>query len=174
MKTLTILLPDPLRRAVECEATKKGVDPAALCASILIEHFLSTYASNVDTPHSPDQEAGEPMTYNVADDFRGLPQYSVDFAQVIVNEALKIPGVRVFKSNRGIGFEPNFVFIEYLRERAPGGIGLSFYGGPERHQNKLIRDGRTLSYSRALIRTPTELRSVLPHVRKAYGLKFGK
>jgi len=114
------------------------------------------------------------MAFSVRDHFRGLPQHSVDFAQAIVDEALKISGVRAFKSNRGVGLEPNFVFIEYLRERAPGGIGLSFYGGPERHQNKIIRDGRTPSYSRALIGTPAELQSVLPHVRKAYGLKFGK
>jgi hypothetical protein len=92
----------------------------------------------------------------------------------LLDEALELTGVRAFKSNRGIGFEPNFVFIEYLRERVPGGVGLSFYGEPERHQNKLIEARRTASYSRALVRTPAELQSILPHVRKAFGFKFGK
>ncbi len=173
MKTLTVLLPEPVERLVECEAAAKGVDPAALCASILAEHFLAS-ASTREAPVPPERKGEEQMTFSVRDHFRGLPQYSVDFAQEIVNEALKISGVRAFKSNRGVGLEPNFVFIEYLRERAPGGIGLSFYGGPERHQSKLIREGRTPSYSRALIRAPTELQSVLPHVRKASGVKFVK
>jgi hypothetical protein len=174
MKTLTVLLPEPVEKLAEYEATAKGVDPAALCASILTEHFLSASASSHKPPGPPAKKGEEQMTFNVDEHFRGLPQYSVDFTQAIVDEALKIPGVRAFKSNRGVGLDPNFVFIEYLRERAPGGIGLSFYGGPERHQNKLIRDGRTPSYSRALIRTPADLQSVLPHVRKAYGFKFGK
>lgn len=174
MKTLTVLLPEPVEKLVECEAAAKGVDPAALCASVLTEHFLSTSSSTREAPVPPEKRKGEQMIFNVRDHFRGLPQYSVDFAQGIVDEALRISGVRAFKSNRGVGLDPNFVFIEYLHERVPGGIGLSFYGGPERHQNKLIRDGRTPSYSRAIIRTPAELQSVLPNVRKAYGFKFGK
>ncbi len=174
MKTLTVLLPEPVEKLVECEAAAKGVDPAALCASVLTEHFLSTSAATRETSAQPEKKGGEQMTFNVRDNFRGLPQYSIDFAQAIIDEAFKIPGVRAFKSNRGVGLDPNFVFIEYLRERAPGGIGLSFYGGPERHQNSLIRDGRTPSYSRAIIRTAAELQSVLPNVRKAYGFKFGK
>jgi len=174
MKTLTVLLPEPVEKLVDCEAAAKGVDPAALCASVLIEHFLSASASIREAPVPHEKKGEEHMIFNVRDHFRGLPEYSVDFAQGIVTKALEISGVRAFKSNRGVGFEPNFVFIEYLRERAPGGIGLSFYGGPERHQNKLIRDGRTPSYSRAIIRTPAELQSVLPHVRKAFALKFGR
>jgi hypothetical protein len=174
MKTLTVLLPEPVEKLVGYEAAAKGVDPAALCASILAEHFLSASIQTRESAVPPEEKGEEQMTFSVRDHFPGLPQYSVDFAQAIVNEALKVSGARAFKSNRGVGIEPNFVFIEYLRERAPGGIGLSFYGGPERHQNKLIRDGRTPSYSRALIGTPTELQSVLPHVRKAYAFKFGK
>jgi hypothetical protein len=174
MKTLTVLLPDPVGQVVECEATTKGVDAAALCASVLAEHFLSSSLSNPAISRVQKNKGAEQLGFRVADSFRGLPQYSVEFAQTIVDEALRITGVRAFKSNRGVGFQPNFVFIEYLRERAPGGIGLSFYGGPERHQNKLIREGRTPSYSRALVRTPTELQSILPHVRKAYGFRFGR
>ena len=130
MRTLTVLLPEPVEKLAEHEAAAKGVDPAALCASILSEHFLSASASTRETSAPPEKKGEEQMTYSVRDQFRGLPQYSVDFAQAIVDEALKISDVRAFKSNRGVGLEHNFVFVEYLRERAPGGIGLSFYGGP--------------------------------------------
>ena len=114
------------------------------------------------------------MSFNVGDEFRGLPRFSIEAAQAVVDEALKLANVRAFRNNRGIGFEPNFVFIEYLHERAPGGVGLSFYGGPERHHNSLILTGRTDSYSRAIVRSQAELQSVLPHVCKAYGFKFGR
>jgi hypothetical protein len=84
-----------------------------------------------------------------------------------------LPGVRAFRTSRGIGFEPNFVFVEYLREAGRGGAMLSFYGGPDRHRNPQLKAGRTDSYSRASVHTAEELKLVHPHVRKAYELKFG-
>jgi hypothetical protein len=175
MKMFTVPLPDPIARLIECEAATRGVDTTALCASVLVENFLPKDITKPEVSGPLErQEVQQQDGFRVGQYFRGLPQRSIDFAQAIVDEALKLTGVRAFRSNRGVGFEPNFVFIEYLRERTPGGIGLSLYGGPDHHNNNLIRDGRTASYSRALIRTPAELSLVIPHVRKAFALKFGK
>jgi hypothetical protein len=190
MKILTLALPESVARLVDREAASKRVDPASLCATILSEFFLSAPvpASLELSKHELRGEAqmGTPevtratqtvgtdaIGFNVRDNFPGVPSRSVELAQDIVNEALKLPGVRAFPNNRGIGFEPNFVFIEYLHERAPGGVMLSLYGGSGRHRNPLIKAGRTDSYSRALVHTQAELLSVLPHVRKAFQLKFG-
>ena len=89
---------------------------------------------------------------------------------------MKLGHVRAFKNRRGIGFEPNFVFIEYLMSRSrSGGIGVSFYGGPDRHSNPppILRKGIP-SYSRAKIYSHSDLDAILPHVRQSFELKFGK
>jgi hypothetical protein len=114
------------------------------------------------------------MDFNVGYQFVGWPPFSVEAAQAIVDEAQKCKG-RPIKRKRGIGFEPNAVEIEYLRERGRRpGIGLSLYGGPERYDNKLIKLGRTTAYSRALIETRADLESILPLISKAFGFKTGK
>jgi hypothetical protein len=100
---------------------------------------------------------------NVRDNFPGVPSRSIEFAQAFVDEALKLPGVRAFR-NRGIGFKPNFVFVEYLREAGRGGAMLSFYGGPDRHRNPQLKAGRTDSYRRASVHTAQEL----PHRAKKW------
>jgi hypothetical protein len=116
---------------------------------------------------------GDPTRFNVRDNSSGATSLSIELVQVLVDAALKLPNVRAFRKDRGIGFEPNFVWVEYLPTTRLGSIMLSFYGGPDRHRNPLLRAGRTESYSRASIHTADELKKVLPCVEKAYRLKLG-
>jgi hypothetical protein len=112
--------------------------------------------------------------FDVGKSFPNLPALSIDLAQQFVNKALEIPGTRAFKTERGIGIEPNFVFVEYLLKRQPGGIGVSFYGRPSAHFIGGLLDGRNPNYSRATAHSPEELKPLLESVRRSYQLKFGR
>jgi hypothetical protein len=112
---------------------------------------------------------------DVAEHFKGFPSGSIAFAQAFVDEALSLPGVQAFPTSRGVGFKPNFVFVEYLMSRGgKAGIGVSFYGEPPRHVNPppILKRGIP-SYSRAKVYSESDLKAILPHIRQSYELKFG-
>jgi len=83
--------------------------------------------------------------------------------------------MKAFKaeSGRGIGIEPNFVFVEYLQKSWPGGVGVSFYGSPDKHAHSGLRPGRNPNYSRSTARTHDELKPLLAEIRRSYELKRG-
>jgi hypothetical protein len=114
-------------------------------------------------------------TFDVRKHFPDYPSASIDLAQTFVDQALKIPGIKAFRaeSGRGIGIEPNFVFVEYLQKSWPGGIGVSFYGGPDKHLHRGLRSGRNPNYSRSTARTLDELKPLLAEIRRSYELKRG-
>lgn len=187
MKSLTICLPDAAYNNALIQANGHGLDIPHLCSGILADYFLSEIHSITATRTKAKQESPlsnlaaasashlEDGKFDVAGFFRGFPPGSIELAQTFVDEALKQPHVLPFKKGRGIGFKPNYVFIEYLMRRGgTAGIGVSFYGEPQRHKNPpsfLIRG--IPSYSRARIRTASELKAILPHIRQSYELKFG-
>ena len=176
MKSLTLCLPDIAFDKATSDAFNRGVDVASFCASILADHFLSPISRTVP-PNGVARPAAalSKARFNVAEHFQKFPSGSVRFAQTFADEALKFPGVEAFPIRRGIGFKPNFVFIEYLMSRGgKAGIGVSFYGEPSRHKNSppiLVRG--IPSYSRAKIYSEAELQAILPHIRQSYELKFG-
>src|SRR5207248_10500485 len=123
MKSLTVCLPDLVFDRAASEADKKGVELSGLCSSILADHLLAHFslsrvssALKSSTPlghskHAASSPAAVPQApFNVADHSKGFPAGSTRFAQAFVDEALKLPGVQAFKTSRGIGFKPNFVF----------------------------------------------------------------
>jgi hypothetical protein len=176
MKSLIICLPDVAFEKAASDALNQGVDIANFCASVLSDHFLSrisrTVMPNMATQIAPASSKGK---FDVAEHFPGFPSGSIRFAQTFVDETLKFPNVEAFQVRRGIGFKPNFVFIEYLMSRGgKAGIGVSFYGEPSRHRNSppiLVRG--IPAYSRAKIYSEAELKSILPHIRQSHELKFG-
>jgi hypothetical protein len=188
MKSLTICLPDLVFDRAAAEAHQKGLELPSLCSGILADHLLTHFSrtpvsSRPATTALPKRKTPPPAQasissreLNVAEHFKGFPGGSVRFAQAFVDEALKLPGVQAFPTSRGVGFRPNFVFIEYLMSRGgKAGIGVSFYGEPHRHENRpeiLVRG--IPSYSRAKIYSDADLRTILPHIRQSYELKFGK
>jgi hypothetical protein len=183
METLRILLPDQVGELVAAQARDRGVDPSTLCSGIVTEHVLGIGgAGKVNRPRVEFLVAGPPKplglgsdssaVFDVQEHFPRHPGLSVQLAQSFVDAALQMPGTRAFASKRGIGFEPNFVFIVYLRKRLPGGIGVSFYGAPEHHLYQGLGTGRNPNYSRALVETREELERILPDVRRSYELKF--
>jgi hypothetical protein len=188
MRTLTILLPDQVNELVVGEATRQNVDTAALCSGIIAEHFLERRA--VPVVSSPERKAkpSEPThrsdpidIFDVKKDIKKLfPEYptlSIELAEQFVGEALKVLGARAFKafSGRGIGIEPNFVFVEYLQKSHPGGIGVSFYGRPQDHLHpNLLRPGRNPNYSRSIVCTHVALKPLLEEIRRSHELKFGR
>jgi hypothetical protein len=184
MKTLTILLPDAVNQLVLREAAKQNVDAAALCSGIIAEHFLDARDTlAVPRAERPATISGplhrwEPTdTFGVREHFPNCPTRSVELAQEFVNEALKIPGTKAFKdpSGRGIGIKPNFVWIQYLQKRHPGGIGLSFYGRPQDHLHpSLLRPGRNPNYSKSIVCTQEGLKPLLEEVKRSHELKFGR
>jgi hypothetical protein len=182
METLTILLPDQVGALVATQARNRGVDPSTLCSGIVTEHILGIGAlgqpdrqSDLMTEASLKPlatDVNKSLAFDVRKHFPRHPGLSVQLAQLFVDAALKMPGTKAFAAKRGIGFEPNFVFIVYLRKRLPGGIGVSFYGGPESHLYPSLGTGRNPNYSRALVETREQLEQILPDVKRSYELKF--
>src|SRR5215813_12358456 len=133
METLVVLLPTRISEIVSTEAGRRNVSPAMLCSGIISDYFLAQL-NEVSGRESADRGVpiGDPATksstsFNVADHFAGYPKKSIDLAQEFVNQALSIQSTEAFVANgttgaRGIGFSPNFVFIQYLQKREPGGI----------------------------------------------------
>jgi hypothetical protein len=183
MRTQTILLPDVVDKLLLAEAVRQKVGPGAICSGIIAEHFLNLPKKPDGTPQpasplrqpDPPQRTVPSSTFNVRSHFPAYPSTSVELAQVFVDHALKIPGIKAFKaeSGRGIGIEPNFVFVEYLQKSWPGGIGVSFYGNPDRHVHHGLRPGRNPNYSRSTARSLDELKPLLAEIRRSYELKRG-
>src|SRR5208337_3175733 len=122
------------------------------------------------------QRSGRSNGFEVSKNFPNYPNRSIELAQEFVDESLKMPGTRAFRafSERGVGIEPNFVFVEYLQKRHPGGIGVSFYGSPDRLGYRGLLPGRNPNYSRSVARTEEELKPLLDLIRRSYQLKFGR
>jgi hypothetical protein len=119
------------------------------------------------------------LNYDVAKAFPGFPIYSVRYAQEVVDEATKIPGVLASEYKQkngqtiGIVFKPNFLMIEALLQRKSG-IRVSLYGEPHRFENRPSSRGRGRGrYSRIVVTNNEDLKKLLPLVREAYGLKLG-
>jgi hypothetical protein len=163
---------------VDIAAAASNIDPATLCSGIVAEHFLGQRRNAGEHTNIPDPSEKETTTrssqtmFDVRKHFPKRPTLSVQLAQELVDAALRIPGTGVLPWNRGIRFEPNFVHIQYLQKRQPGGIGVSFYGKPESHRCAALRPGRNPNYSWTVVRTREEMSRVLPEVRRAYELKF--
>lgn len=176
MKSLTICLPDVVFETASVEAARQGVETSNFCANFLADQLLKPISFG--TPKislTPAKTPSANPKFKVADHFAGFPTGSVSFAQIFVDEAQKFPGVEASRVRRGVGFKPNFVFIEYLMSRGGKvGIGVSFYGAPNRHKNppSILIPGIP-SYSRAKIYSEKDLQAVLPHIRQSYELKFG-
>jgi hypothetical protein len=180
MKPLTILLPDSVFATASEEADEHGVDVSNLCGSVLSDYFLTpTRVATSPPPKNEDRNTPAVAVegrFDVSAAFEGFPRPSIELAQRFTDEAQKLGRVRAFKHRRGIGFDPNFVFIEYLMSRSgTGGIGVSFYGEPHRHSNPpgILVKGIP-AYSRAKIHSSADLDAILPHVRQSYELKYGK
>jgi len=110
--------------------------------------------------------------FDVHKHFPDFPQGSRELAQLFVDEALKIDGTTPFATGTGVGFRPNFVWIERIK-RQRDGVTLSFYGLPQRHGNRhLLRRSRA-NWSRAYACTRDELKSLLPEIKIAHDLKSG-
>ncbi|MBL9217185.1 MAG: hypothetical protein JNG82_01760 [Opitutaceae bacterium] len=177
MKPLTILLPDSVFAAAANEAKEHGVDVPHVCIGVLSDHFLALNPLAPSLTPKARQTIPAVMLdgkFGVADAFTGFPHLSIELAQRFTDEAQRLGRVRAYRNRRGIGFDPNFVFIEYLMSRSGGGIGVSFYGEPHRHANppEILVKGIP-SYSRAKIYSVADLDAILPHIRQAYELKFG-
>jgi hypothetical protein len=177
MKTLTILLPDSISQHIWAEAKKQNVDAATLCSGVITEHFLEKNG-NASIAASSEQEAPTILPSNVFDvrkHFLGFPNRSIELAQRFVDESLKLPETRAFKSfsGRGVGISPNFVFVPYLLKRQPGGIGVSFYGSPDKLNHPSLCDGRNPNYSRATVHDSKELAPLMGLIRRSYELRFG-
>lgn len=80
-------------------------------------------------------QTGEPLreqgnfSFAVATEFPRLDRLTIQQTQKFVDAALDYRGVRAFKNEDGIGFDPNFVFIERVYTKEVG-FSASFYGAP--------------------------------------------
>lgn len=131
------------------------------------------WSMNVGFSHSPG------VGFDVSESFAGFPHRSIQYAQRIVNEAIKISGVVASEYRQkngqkvGIAFKPNFLMIEALLQRKSG-IRVSLYGEPDRFNDKPSSLGRGRGrYSRIVVKSDDDLKKLLPLVRQAYELKLG-
>jgi hypothetical protein len=177
VKSLTILLPDLIDEIIRAEASKRGVDAIALCSGIITEHCLVTSRNlvyvteaSVMPANVPEQKGG----FDVHKHFPNHPHGSRELAQLFVDEARKIDATEAFvtPTGVGVGFRPNFVWIERIKSQREG-VTVSFYGLPNRHGNHpLLRKSRA-NWSRAYACTRDEMKSLLPHVKISHDLKRG-
>lgn len=190
MRTIQLVLPDAIFAQAEAEARGQGLDITMLCSTLLADLLLSDRRGSVQSRahlrSNPSQDTnssrtGEPASgpvreFDVAAAYPGYPRESVALAQAFIDEALKYGNAKAFKTEKGVGVEPNFAFVEYLRSRRNSpGICVSLYGNRKQFHEAtdLLTKGRTPSYSRASIGNSAELRRVLPLIREAYSLKLG-
>ncbi len=181
MKTLTIVIPDPVNDLVAIEAGRRNVNASALCSGIIAEHFLGQPEGRIvrdaktELRSKPTRRTKSSNPFDVSKQFPGYPKQSIDLAQRVVDEALRMPNTTAFRADgvngsTGVGFVPNFVFIQYLQKKEPGGIMVSLYGPPHRHGVGMKRGQG--NYSRMKIVTFAQLSEILPEIRLAYKLKF--
>ena len=116
----------------------------------------------ITLPPARPERAGIAPIFQCAGRFPGASHKSLEWAQMFVDAALRYNGVTAFQSGSGVGFKPNFVFIEYVYTRDEGFIA-SFYGSPAvfLNHNLNVERGRTDSYSRYRVRSPHDLRIAL-------------
>ncbi len=176
MKMLNVVLPDKISQQIWAEAKKRNVDAAALCSGVITEHFLERGGKGSASSEQEVHMTVPSTAFDVRKNFPGFPILSIELAQRFVDESFKLPDTRAFKSfsGRGVGVSPNFVFVPYLLKRQPGGIGVSFYGGPDKLNHSGLRDGRNPNYSRATVHTWEELNGLLGLIRRSYELKLGR
>src|SRR6266516_6328488 len=127
MKTLTITLSDDAYQAASEEARQFNIDPAQLCSIRLIEQ-LKTRAidQSRERPIPPKISLSHDEHLDVAKAFLHFPRRSIAFAQRFVDEVLKFPNVKVGRHGNGIGFHPQFVWIEaLLQQSGRSGIRVS-------------------------------------------------
>lgn len=181
MKTLTIIVPDHIHSLISVEAENRSVDAAALCSGVIVEHFLGQpeeriiKGKRIELPSKLIQPPRPSDVFDVDRQFPGYPKQSIELAQGFVDEALRMPNTKAFRADgvngsTGVGFRPNFVFIQYLQKREPGGIMVSFYGQPHRHGIAMQRGQG--NYSRIKVLSVEGLAAVLPEIRLAHKLKF--
>lgn len=108
--------------------------------------------------------------------FDSYPEKSRRYAERIFEEVFKFPGVsaKPRPNGRGIIFEPNFVSIEYLRSRSPGGLALSL-GAPKRKYRNApeeLKRGRTESYSWIMVDSDELLERVVPLLKQTWDLRY--
>jgi hypothetical protein len=110
------------------------------------------------------QRAGSmEVGFSVRSHFVHAPRLSVEWSQQFVEAALSYDGVKAFVNGPGIGFDPNFVFIERVYTEDNGFIA-SFYGSVEqfRRYSLELEPGRTpASYSRLRVKSPELLQRAL-------------
>ena len=184
MHKLTISLPDYAFDHASVVARRENLDVSSYCSALLADQLAPVRSSSTSirpTVQKPTGNETHSGKFDVATHFPGFPRGSIELAQGFVDEALKLPpppgfaAVHASRAARGIAFDPNFVYIEYLVSRG-GVVGIvaSFYGPAHRHSNNgVVRKGRG-SYSRAAIHNKAELAAAIPHIRKAYEFKFGR
>lgn len=111
--------------------------------------------------------------FSVCSHFVHAPRLSVDWSQQFVEAALSYEGVKAFVNGPGIGFDPNFVFIERVYTEDDGFIG-SFYGTVEqfRRYSLELEPGRTpASYSRLRVKSAELLQRALKCVHISANLR---
>ena len=114
-------------------------------------------------------------TFRCAGKFPGASHYSLEWAQQFVDAALRYDGVSALQNEAGVGFSPNFVFIERVYTQDEG-FAASFYGSPTDFQRHglTVEPGRYASYSRYKVKSRRDLEVALrciPISARAHGLR---
>ena len=185
MKAITIHLPDSAYLRASSEAQKINIDVSGMCSLLLTEQLTSRFDTTEAPSKAPPRITIKPVqsarietssNFDVSVHFPDLPRTSITLAQGFVDAVLTYPRTKAFQNNRGVGFDPNFVFIEYLRLRGTPGLVASFYGRREDFQDptNLLKNGRGESYSRADISNQDQLNAAIPLIKQSWELKFGR
>jgi hypothetical protein len=150
------------------EARSPIADEEAENSDVLLGPELAKDTRHLDSGVSswtgdrrPSQNEGDSF-FQVQGRFPGVSSYSVKWAQEFVNAALSYNGTKAFQNDQGVGFEPNFVFIERIYTREDGFIA-SFYGPPRKFYDAGIHvePGRSRSYSRLRVKSTSDLNVAL-------------
>jgi len=88
---------------------------------------ISVEVTRISTWQGDVSQSARSEQFSVSRYFSGVPARSLEWSQKFVDEALSYRNIRAFHNEPGIGFDPNFVFIERVYTENEGFIA-SFYG----------------------------------------------
>lgn len=124
MHKLTISLPDKAVELLRSLSAKKSCRVDEYVNELITNHLLEAAATTGHVRKGGLGQASwqrqgkgkmEPsLPFTVTGKYPGVSKVSLEWAQKFVNEAINLGGVRAFKNQDGVGFEPNFVFIERI------------------------------------------------------------
>jgi hypothetical protein len=156
MREIKLRIPDPIFTSLAALANAKQHSVEDLAIDVL----TALVHRPVPNDASPEGELNKPIKhFDVREYFSFAPEGSQRRTQIFVDAALSYIGVSAFANDCGIGFSPNFIFIERVYTEEFEGFYASFGCSPEDFSRYGIQveNGRRHQWSRLKVKSDGDL-----------------